>query len=160
MSELNNQMKQALVETLDELFNAEDEAHAHGLINIINEIRGDTNLIMFADKYVVTNVWKKLREQTSFIQTLMATSATFVQCIDDIDLAIKRFVPGFVPFTNSTGIVDNETIEKAAEHRELEDILKANYWLFFLMYAATNMRIVNHFLAQLVPTKQGKKEGK
>jgi hypothetical protein len=156
MSDLNNQLKEALVEALNELFNAEDEAHAEGLVTIITEIRGDTNLIMFADKYVESNVWKKLREKTSYIQTLMATTATFVQCVDDIDLAIKRFVPAFVPFTNATGIVDNETIDKAAEHSELETILKANYWLFFLMYAATNMRVVNQFLASLVPTKGGK----
>ena len=156
MSDLNNQMNNALVEALSELFEAEDEAHAQGLVTIITEIRGDTNLIMFADKYVETNVWKKLREKTSYIQTVMATTATFVQCIDDIDVAIKRFVPGFVPFTNATAIVDNETIEKAAEHDELITILKNNYWLFFLMYAATNMRIVNRFLEQLVPTKGGK----
>lgn len=156
MSDLNNQMKNALVEALNELFNAEDTAHAEGLIAIITEIRGDTNLIMFADKYVETNVWKKLREKTSYIQTVMATTATFVQCIDDVDMAIKRFVPGFVPFTNATDIVDDETIEKAADHPELEKILKANYWLFFLMYAATNMRVVNQFLASLVPAKGGK----
>lgn len=156
MSELNNQIKEALVEALTELFNAEDELHAQGLIEIINEVRGDTNLIMFADKYVETNVWTKLRENTSYIQTLMATTATFVQCIDDIDLAIKRFVPGFVPFTNATGIVDNETISKAVEHDELEKALKSNYWLFFIMYAATNMRVVNHFLAPLVPGRGNK----
>ena len=156
MSELNNQLKRALVEALNELFNAEDDLHAQGLIDIIDEIRGDTNLIMFADKYVETNVWKKLRENTSYIQTLMATTATFVQCIDDIDKAIKRFVPAFIPFTNGTGIVDDETIAKAADHAELEDVLKCNYWLFFLMYAATNMRVINEFLLSVVPAKGGK----
>lgn len=157
MSTLNNQLKEALVEALNELFNAEDEAHADGLIDIITEIRGDTNLIMYADKYVETNVWKKLRSTTSYIQTLMSTTATFVQCIDDIDDAIKHCVPGFIPFTNSTGIVDDETITKAAELGELEKTLKDNYWLFFLMYAATNMRVVNQFLASMIPAKGAKK---
>ena len=156
MSDLNNQLQEALVEALEELFNAEDAAHAENLIKVITEIRGDLNLIMMTDEYVERYVWEKLRNATSNIQTLMATTATFVQCIDDIDSVIKRYVRAFVPFTNATLIVDNETITKAAEHSELEKILLNNYWLFFMMYAATNMRTVNRFLATIVPAAKGK----
>lgn len=158
MSDLNNQLQEALVEALEELFNAEDAAHAENLVRIITEIRGDLNLIMMTDEYVERYVWEKLRNATSNIQTLMTTTATFIQCIDDIDLVIKRYVRAFVPFTNTTQIVDNETIVKAVDHDELEKILLSNYWLFFMMYAATNMRIVNTFLQTIVP-KEKKKNG-
>jgi hypothetical protein len=158
MSDLNNQLQEALVEALEELFNAEDEAHAENLVRVITEVRGDLNLIMMTDEYVERYVWEKLRNATSNIQTLMATTATFVQCIDDIDSVIKRYVRAFVPFTNTTQIVDTETITKAADHDELEKILLSNYWLFFMMYAATNMRTVNRFLATIVP-KEKKKHG-
>jgi hypothetical protein len=86
----------------------------------------------------------------------MTTTATFVQAIDDIDVAIKKFVGAFVPFTNKTAIVDNETLKKAVEHTELEQVLLNNYWLFFLMYAATNMRVVNAYLSTLIPKGKGR----
>jgi hypothetical protein len=156
MSDLNNQLKEALVEALDELFNAEDVAHSHKLIDTITEIRGDLNLIMMTDDYAEKHVWDKLRNVTSNIQTLMTTTATFVQAIDDIDVAIKKFVGAFVPFTNKTAIVDNETLKKAVEHTELEQVLLNNYWLFFLMYAATNMRVVNAYLSTLIPKGKGR----
>lgn len=158
MSELNDQLQQALVEALDELFNAEDEAHATNLVQVITEIRGDLNLIMMTDKYVEQQVWARLRNVTSNIQTLMATTTTFVQGIDNIDSVIKKSVGAFVPFTSRTKIVDSDTFEKAAEHAELEEILLANYWLFFLLYASTNMRVINNYLATRVPSK-GKHNG-
>lgn len=159
MSDLNNQLKEALVEALEELFNAEDTTHAAALVNSINEIRGDMNLIMMTDQYVEKYVWQRLRVVTSNIQTLMSTTTTFVQCIDDIDAAIKNHVRSFVPFTNATKIVDDETIKKAVERPELEKILTDNHWLFFLLFASTNMRIVNAFLQSIVPPTKGKSNG-
>lgn len=159
MSELNNQLQQALVDALEELFNAEDEAHATNLITVISEIRDDLNLIMMTSEYVEKHVWSKLRNVTSNIQTLMSTATTFLQGIDDVEGAIRTSVAKFVPFTNKTLIVDEETITKAAEHKELEDILLANYWLFFLMYAATNKRVINAYLLTRVPAGKGKANG-
>lgn len=157
MSDLNNQLKEALVETLEELFNAEDPAHAELLVKTIIEIRGDMNLIMMTDQYVEKHIWAKLRDPTSNIQTLMSTTTTFVQCIDDIDTVIKKYVAAFVPFRSATMIVDDETISKAADHTELEKVLLNNYWLFFLLFAATNIRVVNAFLQTIVP--KGKSNG-
>lgn len=157
MSDFNNQLQEALIEALDELYNAEDAKHAELIVQTINEIRGDMNLIMMTDKYVEKHVWEKLRKITSTMQTLMSTTTTFVCCIDDVEGAIKRFVRAAIPFTNATQIVDDETINKAAEHIELEKVLMNNLWLFFLLYASTNMRIVNKFLVSIQPVK---KEGK
>jgi hypothetical protein len=157
MSESNNQLKEALVEALEELFSSDDIEHATFLVDIMREIRADLNLIMMTDKYAELYVWKKLREQVSTIQTLMSTTATFVQSIDDIDGLIGKYVRAFIPFNNATEIVDEETISKAAEHVELEKVLKSNYWLFFLMFASTNMRIVNAYLNSIAPPP-GKRE--
>lgn len=151
MSESNNQLKEALVEALEELFSSDDIEHATFLVDIVREIRADLNLIMMTNEYAELYVWKKLRDKVSPIQTLMSTTATFVQSIDDIDGLIKKYVRSFIPFNNATKIVDEETITKAAEHDELTKILQSNYWLFFLMFAATNMRIVNAYLATIAP---------
>lgn len=151
MSEVNNQLKEALLEALEELFNAEDEVHAHSLVKLISDIRADLNIIMLTDKYATAHIWHKLRQNISNIQTIMSTTATFVQCVDDIDGAITKFVSSFVPFTDRTTVVDDETIIKAASHDELKQVLLTNYWLFFLVYAATNLRIVNGFLNSILP---------
>lgn len=155
MSAINSQLNDALIETLTELFNAEDEEHAQGLIALIIEVRGDMNLIMMSDQYVEANIWNKIRTKTSNVQTLMSTTATFIQQIDDIDTAIKRFVRSAVPFTSATQIVDHETITKAVDHSELERVLTCNLWLFFLLYSSTNMRVVNAYLATLAPPGKG-----
>ncbi len=157
MSDSNNQLQEALIEALEELYNAEDANHAELIVKTINEIRGDMNLIMMTDDYVEKHVWHKLRNVTSTIQTLMSTTTTFISCIDDVEAAIKRFVRAAIPFTNATRIVDDETIKKAAEHKELEKVLTDNLWLFFLLYASTNMRIINKFLISIQPPK---KDGK
>lgn len=157
MSESNNQLKEALVEALEELFSADDMAHATFLVDLMREIRADLNLIMMTDQYAELYVWKKLREQVTPVQTLMSTTATFVQSIDDIDGLIDKYVRAFIPFNNATKIVDEETLSKAAEHQELAKILKSNYWLFFLMFAATNLRLVNAYLLTITPPP-GRKE--
>lgn len=157
MSEVNNQLKEALLEALEELFNAEDELHADNLVRLISEIRADLNIIMLTDKYATVHIWHKLRQNISNVQTIMATASTFVQCIDDIDGAINKFVSAFVPFTNKTMVVDDEIIVKAANHEEIRQVLLSNYWLFFLVYAATNLRIVNGFISSILPTVKAKK---
>lgn len=154
MSEVNNQLKEALLEALEELFNAEDELHAHNLVNLISEMRADLNIIMLTDKYAALHVWHRLRQNISNVQTIMSTTATFIQCIDDPDGAINKFVPAFLPFTNKTTVVDDETITKAANHEELRQVLLSNYWLFFLIYAATNLRLVNGFLSSIIPKEK------
>lgn len=159
MSEINNQLKEALIEALDELYHADDEAHADYLIRTISEVRDDLNLILMTDEYAERYIWSKLRSNSSNVQTLMATTATFVQCIDNIDETIKKFVPAFVPFRSPTQIVDGETFEKAVDHAELEKVLLNNYWLFFLLYASTNKRIINGFLSTMLPVIKAKKRG-
>ena len=156
MSELNMQLKESFLEALEELYNAEDQIHADSLVELISEIRDDLNIIMLTNAYVETHIWSKIRAKSSNVQTLMATTSTFIQGIDDPDTAIKKYVKSFIPFTNKSIIVDNETISKAAEHTELERILLDNYWLFFLIIAATNKRILNGFLTSMIPV--GKKK--
>lgn len=151
MFEANQQMRAALVEAIHELFLSEDRAHSTKLIEVFDGIRSDLNLIMMDSKYIEKYVWEKLRSPASMQQTLISTTATFLQGVDEIDSVIEQMVPRLVPFTASSMIVDDETIGKAVEHNELVKILKDNYWLFFVIYATTNMRVVLETAAEYVP---------
>ncbi|ABY63061.1 hypothetical protein ST201phi2-1p232 [Pseudomonas phage 201phi2-1] len=142
MHEANQQMRTALTESIHELFLSEDSAHSAGFIEILNGIRSDLNLLMMDSKYVEKYVWEKFRKPTSMQQTLISTTATFLQGVDNIDEVIEQMVPRLIPFTSKSMIVDDETIGKAVEHHDLVEILKDNYWLFFVVYATTNMRVV------------------
>lgn len=142
MQKANEQMRAALVESIHELFLSEDNLHSAGFLEILNSIRSDLNLIMMDSQYVEANVWAKLRSPASMQQTLISTTATFLQGVDDIDAIIEKMVPRLVPFTSASLIVDDETIGKAVDHNELIKVLRNNYWLFFIIYAATNMRVV------------------
>jgi len=142
MHEANQQMKEALIESIHELFLSEDAVHSAGFIEILNSIRSDLNLLMMDSKYVEKYVWEKFRKPTSMQQTLISTTATFLQGVSDIDSIIDQMVPRLVPFTSKSTIVDDETIGKAVEHTDLKNILKDNYWLFYVVYATTNMRVV------------------
>lgn len=153
MSETNDQLALALNQALEELFNADEANIAYTLLESVNKIRDDLNIIMMSDTYAINHIWNDIRSKPGLVQTLMSTTSTFIQCIDNIDQVITSFVPMFVPFTNKSIIVDSETISKAVEHTELKEVLLNNYWLFFLLYAATNKRIVNMFLSSLLPPK-------
>ena len=153
MSETNDQLALALNQALEELFNADEANIAYTLLESVNKIRDDLNIIMMSDTYAINHIWNDIRSKPGLVQTMMSTTSTFIQCIDKIDQVITSFVPMFVPFTNKSIIVDSETISKAVEHTELKEVLLNNYWLFFLLYAATNKRIVNMFLSSLLPPK-------
>lgn len=159
MSTTNDQLKLALLEALEELYNADDEAHADNIVKLINTIRDDLNIILMTNEYVEKYIWRELRQNSSNVQTLMATSATFIQCIDNIDELIPKYVASFVPFNNGTKIVDTETFTKAVDHSELQAVLLSNHWLFFLLYAATNKRIINGFINSILPDVKVKKRG-
>lgn len=135
-------MRAALVEAIHELFLSEDGKHSSAFIEVLDGVRSDLNLFMIDSKYAEINIWSKFRTPSSMLQTLVATTATFLQGVDDIDKIIEQMVPRLVPFTSSSMIVDDETLGKATDHKDLIKILKDNYWLFFVIYATTNMRVV------------------
>ncbi len=156
MNEANQQMRAALIEAVHELFLSEDRKHSTQLIEVFDSIRSDLNLIMMDSKYVEKYVWDKLRKPASMQQTLISTTATFLQGVDNIDGIIEQMVPRLIPFTSSSMIVDDETIGKAVEHTDLVNILKDNYWLFFVIYATTNMRVVLETAAEYaIPEGKG-----
>lgn len=151
MHEANQQMRAALIEAIHELFLSEDLNHSTKLIEVFDSIRSDLNLIMMDSKYVERYVWEKLRTPASMLQTVISTTATFLQGVDNIDSVIDQLVPRLIPFTASSMIVDDETIGKAVDHQLLAKILKDNYWLFFVIYATTNMRVVLETAAEYKP---------
>lgn len=151
MYEANKQMRAALVEAIHELFLSEDLIHSTKLIEVFDSIRSDLNLIMMDSKYVEKYVWEKLRAPASMQQTLISTTATFLQGVDDIDTVIDQMVNRLIPFTSASMIVDDETIGKAVDQTTLAKILKDNYWLFFVIYATTNMRVVLETAAEYKP---------
>lgn len=153
MYEANQQMRSALVEAIHELFLSEDLIHSTKLIEVFDSIRSDLNLIMMDSQYVEKYVWEKLRTPASMLQTVISTTATFLQGVDNIDAVIDRMVLRLIPFTSASMIVDDETIGKAVDHRDLAKILKDNYWLFFVIYATTNMRVVLETAAEYKPVE-------
>lgn len=155
MQEANEQLKATLVEAIHELFLSEDPKHSSNFIEILNGIRSDLNLIMITDKYVEKYIWEKFRSPASMQQTLIATTATFLMGVDDIDGVIDAVVPRWIPFKAATKIVDDETITKAVEHTDLTRLLKDNYWLFFVIFTALNMRIVLETTLAHVPGQKG-----
>lgn len=153
MNDANMQMKTALSEAIHELFLSEDETHRTAFIDVLNGIRSDLNLIMMDSKYIEKYVWDKFRKPSSMLQTLLCTTTTFLMGVDDIDGVITQMVPRLVPFTANNLIVDDETLGKAVDHKELLDILNNNYWLVFVLYAVTNMRVILDTLTEYVPTR-------
>lgn len=153
MHSYNEQMRTALAEAIHELFLSEDTAHSTAFLEVLDGIRSDLNLFMVDSKYAETNIWVKFRTPSSMLQTLIATTATFLQGVDDVDKIIDQMVPRLIPFTATSMIVDDETIGKAVEHADLAKILKDNYWLFFVIYATTNMRVVLEISLNYTPGK-------
>ena len=135
-------MREALGEAIHELFLSEDTKHSTAFVEVLDGIRSDLNLFMVDSQYAEKNIWGKFRTPSSMLQTLISTTATFLLGVDNIDQVIEQLVPRLVPFTAKSMIVDDETIGKAVDHTELVKILKDNYWLVFVIYAATNMRVV------------------
>lgn len=156
MYEANQQMRAALIEAIHELFLSDDKDHSTAFIEILNSIRSDLNMIMMDSRYIEKYIWEKLRKPSSMQQTLISTTATFLQGVDNVDTIIEQMVPRLIPFTAASMIVDDETIGKAVDHRELIKILKDNYWLFFVLYATTNMRVVLETILEHSPS--GNKE--
>lgn len=151
MQKANEQMRGALNESIHELFLSEDNLHSTEFLSILNDIRSDLNLVMIDSRYAEKHIWEKFRKTPSMLQTLMSTTATFLQGVDDLDDTIMMLVPRLVPFTNQSEIVDDETIGKAVDQSALADVLKKNYWLLFIIYAATNMRVVQEAAAEYIP---------
>lgn len=160
MQKANEQMREALTESIHELFLSEDGNHSSKFLEVLNEIRSDLNLIMIDSKYVETHIWTKFRTPASMQQTLIATTATFLMGVDDLDNVIQQVVTRWVPFTERNDIVDDETLQKAVDHSELTTILKNNYWLLFIIYATLNMRVVLDIAAGYAPAdaKNGGKQ--
>lgn len=149
-------MRDALSEAIHELFLSEDTKHSTAFVEVLDGVRSDLNLFMVDSQYAEKNIWGKFRTPSSMLQTLVATTATFLQGVDNLEEVIDQLVPRLVPFTSSSMIVDDETIGKAVDHAELKKILRDNYWLIFVIYAATNMRVVLEIsLTYAPPTAKG-----
>lgn len=151
MTTINEQATEALISTLHELFNAESEKNRNAFIGVINDIRGTMHLTMIDDRYAEKHIWSKFRGDVDLVQTVMSLTTTFIQHFDDISLVVTTLGPKFVPFTVHSKIIDDEVMDKAVDGNVLTDILKANYWLFFLLFTAVNLRVVNQVMQAYIP---------
>lgn len=152
----NEQMKVALIEAIHELFLSEDPKHSAGLIEALNFVRSDLNLVLMSNEYVKQYIWEKFRSPASMLQTLVNTTNTFLMGVDDIDSVIEQAAERMIPFKSGTRIVDDETLDKAVDQKELIETLKNNYWLFFVLYATSNMRIVSETSTTYIPKPASK----
>ncbi|AEH03594.1 hypothetical protein AVT69_gp169 [Pseudomonas phage PhiPA3] len=140
-------MQEALIVALTELMQAEDEIIVGKLITLITELRLRHMTFMLNDALVVRHLWSDIRENQALLSSLMNTTTTFIMELSSPGEAINLLARSLVPFSVESSIVDREILGKAANYPTLQQTFSTNEWLFFLVFASTQMRLVNSVLA-------------
>lgn len=155
---MNEQIREALVGALHEVAASSSRDTFADLVSMINAVRSELVLTYMTDKYVSHHVWPLLRKDVDLTKAVLNATANFTMAIPDIDSAISVFASKAISFTPATAIVDDDILGKSVTPEELADTLKANQWLYFILYASIHMYLVNGVGIQykITPESKGK----
>lgn len=140
---MNEMIREAMVGALHEVAASSSLKIFGDLIEVINMIREELVLTYMADEYVRLHVWSKIRKEVELTTALLNASVNFTLAIDDIDSAVKNFAHKAICFTSKSKIIDDDLMGKTVSQKELEETLANNHWLFLLLYASTQIYLVN-----------------
>lgn len=147
-SGISEVLQNALGIAISELVSVDDSLVVAHILEHISELRNNMMISSFNDRVIINQIWSGIRSKQDVLGALMSTVTTFTMEIEDIDVAIGYLCKRVVPFTPDSVMVDRELLGKAANVDELEGTFRQNHWLFFLVYASTQLRHVNNIIAQ------------
>lgn len=150
---INDNLKFALGEAVAEMIFSSSEEHIRLIMETVNEIRNTTLIAHLNDRVIINKVWDSIRTKQDVMITLFSITATFNLHLNDVDEACEWFIGRFVPYRATSSIVDKETIDKTIPEKDVQGMFKDNLWLFFLVYASTQLRVVMPIIQQVVKSK-------
>lgn len=143
------QMREAWVQALDELVNSSDSNWQifNRIIALVTELRNSEQMTQLQPSRMVNMCWDSIRgSDVQMYTSVMAMTTTFTMELDSLDNAVEHFVASLVPYTPHSKIVDQQTLKRTPDKKELGETLRANAWLFMLMFGATQFRVTNKFM--------------
>lgn len=143
------QMREAWLQALDELVNSSDSNYQtlYRIITLVTELRNSEQMTQLQPSRMVNMLWDSIRGSDLLMYTsVMAMATTFTLELDSLDLAVEHFVNCLIPYTATSKIVDQQTLQRTPSHKELTETLRSNAWLFMLMFGATQFRVTNKFM--------------
>lgn len=140
---MNEAIREALVGAVHEIAASSTSETFSDFIEVIKKIREELVLTYMSDTYVRQNVWPLIRKDIDLTTAIISATANFSLALDDIESAIKVFAQRAVCFTAKSQIVDDDLMGKSVYAQELEKTLNQNHWLFFVLFASTQLYLVN-----------------
>jgi len=147
---MNEIIREAMIGALHEVAASSSKEVFTAFIAAIGTIREELVLTYMADKYVELHIWPLFRKEVDLTKALLNATVNFTLAIDNIGGAIEEFSNKAVSFTVKSKIVDDDLMLKSVSQQELTDTLLNNHWLFFLLFASTQMYLVNAVASQYV----------
>lgn len=156
---INLVMQEALIIALEELFQSTTAEDSTALVGYINTIRESYNMFHLSDAQLVSKLWTEMRMDPSknVVSNLMHTTTSFLLEMENPEVGYKHLAERMVPYSNNSTIVDKELIGKSPKLDDLVKYFANNEWLFFMIFAALNMRLVNTVVQKYVPRVPGGK---
>lgn len=149
---MNETIREAMIGALHEVAASSSKETFTAFIAVIGTIREELVLTYMADQYVDMHIWPLLRKEVDLTKALLNATVNFTLAIEDIDSAITEFSNKAVSFTAKSKIVDDDLMKKSVSQQELATTLLNNHWLFLLLFASTQMYLVNTVALQYVVT--------
>lgn len=140
---MNEIIREALVGAVHEVAASSSRDVFANFISVIKKVREEMVLTYMDDKYVKMYVWPLLRNDINLTKALLNATANFTMAIPNLPEAINTFSNKAICFTSKTVIVDDDLLGKTISQSELKTTLENNHWLFFILFASTQIYLVN-----------------
>lgn len=151
MSELNDQLKNALKISLTNMAETYPADVLSKVYDLINEIALTIPMYTLNDEVIKTGIWGVFRSDKDqrFIDAVMSTSTTFLLELDNVEKCVEYVAIRLIPIQKAENpIADTEVIEKIPT--DISPAIYRNNFLLFLLYASKQMAIVNTCLKRFI----------
>lgn len=148
---MNEIIREALVGAIHEIAASSTPETFADFVEAIKTIREQLVLTYMSDEYVKLNVWPIIRKDIDLTTAIIAATANFCLAIPDLNAAIQDFSSKAICFTSKSKIVDDDLMGKSVYSEQLKITLEQNQWLFFIMFAATQVYLVNSVGGLYIP---------
>lgn len=156
---MNEMIREALVGAIHEIAASSTLETFADFVSVVKQVREELVLTYMSDEYAKRNVWPLIRKEIDLTTAVINATANFCLSIDDVEAAITAFANKAICFQAKSQIVDDDLMGKTVYAAELAKTLNQNHWLFFILFASTQIYLVNSVGAIYIPTETPTKGG-